>query len=304
MDLVIDHRLFLRDVAYGQITPYTALSAGQHEVSVYPHRLPEQQGERSDEELQALEPITMLLDLEEGMYFTLAVSGFYNRPSGAEETGALAVDVEPAEATVTVSGPRGFSRTFQGTGLLRELEPGDYDIEAEYEGHRPATYGIAVRASETATVSISLQEGQGGVTAAAPRTATEGASAGWRSVELHAFRDELNEAPPPGGSRIRLIHLSPTTLPVDLLALPVDGGGEPIILASGLSFPNASPFARAPGYEFTLQIRLAGAGAILDEIPEVTIDPGGSYTLFLVREPADNFLRLIPAVDLLLSVRR
>jgi hypothetical protein len=304
VDLVIDHRLFLRDVSYGQVTPYTALTSGQHEISVYPHRLPDGPAGEGGDGPQLLEPITMLVELDEGMYYTVAVSGFYQSPSGGEESGALAVDVEPPEASVTVTGPRGFSRRFRGAEVLSGLDPGDYEIHGEHEGHRSVTYQIPVRAGETATVSVSLQEGENGANDPGPQVAVDGASTRFRPLELHAFRDDLDESPPPGGSRIRLLHLSPTTVPVDLLAFPVDGGGEPVILASGLSFPNASAYGRLPGYEFTLQVRMAGTDAILSEIPELSIDPGGVYTLFLVREPADNYLRLIPSVDLLLSVRR
>lgn len=304
VDLVIDRQLFLRDVPYGQITSYMALPAGQHEVSVYPHRLPggqepEQEGPRS------LEPLTMLVDLDDGMYYTLAISGFYQRPSGEGESGSLSIDVDPGGAAVQVDGPRGYSESFAGEGvILRELEPGSYSVRADAEGYLPAVFEIEVRPNETATVSISLQEGEGEDPATATGARAQGTAARWRPLELHAFRDGLGEAPPPGGSRIRLIHLSPSTTGVDLLALPVDGGGEPITLASGLTFPNGSTYARVPGREFTLQVRLAGSDAILSETPGLTIDPGAAYTLFLVREPADNYLRLIPAVDMLLSVRR
>jgi hypothetical protein len=302
VDLVIDHRLFQRDISYGQITQYDSLPAGQHEISIYPHRLPGQAEE--EDGLRTLEPLTMLVDLDEGMYYTLALSGFFQGAPGSGATGSLAIDVEPAEAGVTVSGPRGFSRSLQGGAVLDGLEPGDYNIRAEHEGHRTATFEISVRADETSTVSISLQEGDGDVAGGSPRMATRGESAGWRPLELHAFRDELRETPPPGGSRIRMIHLAPTTLPVDVLAVPLEGGGEPTVLASGLSFPNGSAYARLVGRDFSLQVRLAGTDAILAQLPGLTIDAGGSYTFFLVREPTDNYLRLIPAVDLLLSVRR
>jgi hypothetical protein len=302
VDLVIDHRLFQRDIAYGQVTQYDSLPAGQHEISIYPHRLPDESVEGED--LRTLEPLTMLVELDEGMYYTLALSGFYQGAPGSGGTGSLAVGVEPAGASVTISGPRGFSRVLQGEAVLDDLEPGDYSIRAEHEGYRTATFEIAVRADEISTVSISLQEGAGDVAGGIPPMATRGESAGWRPIELHAFRDELRETPPPGGSRVRLIHLAPTTLPVDVLAVPTEAGGEPTVLASGLSFPNGGAYGRLIGRDFSLQIRLAGTDAILAQIPGLTIDAGASYTFFLVGEPTDNYLRLIPAVDLLLSVRR
>lgn len=301
VDLVVDRQLFLRDVEYGQVTPYRALPAGQHEISVYPHRLPDD-SVTSDGSL-ALEPITMLVDLAEGAYYTLSVSGFYQGPA-EEGTGGLAIDVEPPEALVLITGPRGFSRSFTGQLELEGLEPGDYNLRATAPGYAPATFATEVRSDETTTVGISLQQGEEGVAEETDRLAGAEPGPTWRPVELHAFRDEFSEPPPPGGSRVRLIHLSPSTQAVDLLAIPTDQRGDPVVLASGLTFPNASSYARLPGHEYTLQIRLAGSDAILSQVEELSIEPGGVYTLFLVREPEDNFLRLVPAVDLLLHVRR
>lgn len=303
-DLVIDSRLFLRDVVYGQVTPYRALPAGQHEISVFPHRLPNGGGEEADDPLE-LEPITILLDLSDGMYYTLAISGFYQRPGEDEETGRLSLSVEPENAEVQVSGPRGYTRSFQGEAVLDELEPGGYGIRVEAGGYSPATFETSISANETATVSISLQSLEGGgVAGAGPTVETAGAVSDWQPVQLHAFRDELAATPPPGGSRIRLLHMSPTTLPVDLLALPDDGAGEPVVIASDLSFPNASSYVRLPGSEHTLQVRLAGADAILSEVPLLETEPGGTYSLYLVREPEDNYLRLVPSVDAMITVRR
>lgn len=302
VDLVIDHQLFLRDLGYGQVTPYTTLPAGQHEISVWPHRLPNQQQPSEEDGVPALTPVTILLELDEGMYYTLALSGFYARQARLDG-GSLEVDVAPEEALVTVRGPRGFTRSFSGDSRLGDLEPGNYTIRAELAGFSPATFEITVHEADTANVSITLQEGEGGVTDSAPPPA-EAMSQQWRPIELHAFRDELDEAPRPGASRIRLLHLSPGTMSIDLLALPLEGGGEPVTIAAALAFPNASAYSRLPAGEYTLQIRMAGADAILAQVQRVRIEPGGTYTFFLVREPADNFLRLIPAVDALLMVRR
>lgn len=302
-DLVVDRQLFMRDVSYGEVSAYNSLPAGQHEISVYPHRLPESAAGGDQEGPQALEPITILLDLEDGGYYTLAISGFYEEPVVGAASGSLAVEVDPPEATVVVSGPRGFVQSFQGERVLDPLEPGSYTVRAEYQGHQPATFEIGVQQDQVSTVSISLQEGEDSPDDSSIEAATGGAL-GWRPLELHAFRDDLGAVPPPGGSRVRIIHLSPSTNPVDLLAIAGEEGGEPAMLASGLSFPNASPYTRLAGRVYTLQVRLEGADAILTQVRDVAFQPGGVYTIFLVREPADNYLRLIPAVDMLLSVRR
>lgn len=302
-DLVVDRQLFMRNIAYGEVSPYNSIPAGQHEISVFPHRLPDSAADGEEEGPATLEPITILVDLEDGAYYTLAISGFFQEPARDAASGALAVEVEPAEASVVVNGPRGFVQSFQGDRVLDELQPGNYTVRAENLGYQPAVFEVSVQQDETSKVSISLQEGEGGADEASLEGSTEDAL-GWRPVELHVIRDELGPVPPPGGSRLRLVHLSPSTSTVDLLAIPADGAGEPAMLASGLSFPNASPYTRLPGRNYTIQVRLEGAEAILTQVRDVTIQAGGVYTIFLVREPADNYLRLIPAVDMLLPVRR
>ena len=305
-DMVVDRQLFMTDVAYGEVSPYTSLPAGQHEISVWPHRLPETAAGEEVEGPQTLEPVTILVDLEDGGYYTLAISGFYQRPPQEESAGGLEVDVDPPEANVLVAGPRGFERSFQGERVLEGLEPGSYTVRAEYAGHQPATFEITVQENEVSTVSITLQEGdqEGDATDREPENLGASSGGGWRPLELHAFRDDLAVVAPPGGSRIRLAHLSPLTGPVDLLAIPADGAGEPAVLASGLSFPNAGDYMRLPGRDYSFQVRLAGADAILTEIDEVRMPAGGVYTFFLVQEPTDNYLRLVPSVDSLLPVRR
>ncbi|HEX7004041.1 MAG TPA: DUF4397 domain-containing protein [Trueperaceae bacterium] len=304
-DMVVDRQLFMIDVTYGEVSPYQPIPAGQHEISVWPHRLPDGAAGEEAEGPQTLEPITIIVDLEDGGYYTLAISGFYQ---AAPETssGTLAVEVEPAEATVLVTGPRGFERTFQGDRVLEELEAGRYAVRAEYQGYQPATFEISVQQNETSTVSITLQEGEeeGDATATLPENVPAAPSGSWRPVELHAFRDDLEVVPPPGGSRVRLVHLSPLTGPVDLLAIPSDGAGEPAVMASGLEFPNAGDYMRLPGRDYTFQVRLAGADAIVTQVRDVTVPAGGVYTFFLVQEPADNYVRLVPSVDALLPVRR
>ena len=305
-DMVVDRQLFMTDVSYGEVSPYQSLPAGQHEISVWPHRLPDAATSEEAAGPQALEPITILVDLEDGGYYTLAISGFYQEPAEEEASGNLAVEVDPPRASVRVTGPRGFEQTFEGERVLSELEPGVYTVRADFEGYQPATFEMSVQENQTSTVSITLQEGegQGQAPERATETVSDGSVARWRPVELHAFRDELGVVPPPGGSRVRLVHLSPLTGPVDLLAIPADGAGEPAVLASGLEFPNAAEYMRLPGDSYTFQVRLAGADAILAQVRDVTVPAGGVYSFFLVQEPADNYLRLVPSVDALLPLRR
>lgn len=300
VDVVVSRQLFLTDVEYGQVTQYRSLPAGQHEISIYPHRLSNAELEEA-EGVPALEPITVLVDLGEGEYYTLAVSGFFEPAPAGGVTGSLSVEVNPDTTTIGITGPLGYAQQFQGDTALSDLPPGDYSIVAQASGYSPANFSITVREEETATVSISLQEGESG--AQTPEV-VEGRSSGvgWRPLELHVFTDALNQVPPPGGARARVIHLAPTLQGVDLLAQPVDGS-EAVLLAQNLNFPNAGQYVRFPHREYELQLRVAGAGATLQELGELQIQPGGSYTFLLVQEPEDNIVSLIPVVDQILPVR-
>src|SRR5690625_2808185 len=236
VDVVVSRQLFLTDVEYCHVTQYRSLPAGHHEFSIYPHLLSNAVLEEA-QGVPALEPITVLLGLGEGEYYELAVSGIFDPATAGGATGSLSVEVNPDTTTIGITGPLGYAQPFQGDTALSDLAPGDYSIVAQASGYSPANFSITVREEETATVSISLQEGES--EAQAPEV-VEGRSSGvgWRPLELHVFADALNQVPPPGGARARVIHLAPTLQGVDLLAQPVDGS-EGGLLAQNLSFPRS-----------------------------------------------------------------
>ena len=79
-------------------------------------------------------------------------------PPPAPDTGSLAVNVTPADATVSVAGPNGFSQTFTGSKLLEGLEPGSYTVSASKDGYVPQDKAIVVEAGQTTTVEIALEQ--------------------------------------------------------------------------------------------------------------------------------------------------
>ncbi|RJO66297.1 MAG: hypothetical protein C4523_13055, partial [Myxococcales bacterium] len=70
--------------------------------------------------------------------------------------GSLNVNVNPADATVVVSGPESFTQTFTGNQLLIDLKPGQYAANAVREGYVDADSQINVVAGQTSSISIIL----------------------------------------------------------------------------------------------------------------------------------------------------
>lgn len=300
VDLVVDGVLFLRDVPFAQVTQYVLLPAGEREISVYPHRLPEDP--TGEGRPRPLEPVTIVVQIEEAGYYTVALSGFYQPRPEEGQTGALSLTVEPAGARVDLAGPRGFSRTFTGNQLFEGLEPGSYTVRAELEGYQTLTYEVRVQPLETAIAALTLQSGEQGPQGAPQELPAAAEGGEWRPVELHMYQDEFS-TPPPGQSLIRFAHLSPILLPVDASVLPA-AGGEAVPVAAGLGFPNGTGYVAVPASEMTLRLSLAGSGVELADFPGLTLEPGTSYSLFLVREPGDNFVRIVPVVDATVTVKR
>ena len=82
--------------------------------------------------------------------------------------GSLNVNVNPAAATVLVTGPGGYTKTFNGNQFLTDLAPGQYTVAATAPGFADATTQINVVAGETANIpSLVLQPTS--IVASAPR---------------------------------------------------------------------------------------------------------------------------------------
>jgi mono/diheme cytochrome c family protein len=78
--------------------------------------------------------------------------------------GTLQIEwVQPAGATVTVTGPGGFSQEQQIVGgtVLEGLAPGTYTVSAALEGYESSSQQVEVTAQDTATVSLTLQQQTG-----------------------------------------------------------------------------------------------------------------------------------------------
>lgn len=70
--------------------------------------------------------------------------------------GALNVNVTPASATVVMTGPSSYAKTFSGSQLLADLEPGQYTASATATGYGSATNQINVVGGHTSSISLVL----------------------------------------------------------------------------------------------------------------------------------------------------
>ncbi len=73
-------------------------------------------------------------------------------------TGALSVNVNPNDTAVVVSGPDGYSKSFNGNQLLVTLKPGQYSATGTAAGFGNATSQVNVVAGQTSFLTLNLAE--------------------------------------------------------------------------------------------------------------------------------------------------
>lgn len=341
VDVVVGDGALHRDVGYGGSTAYAATPAGERTIRVYPHRLPttnregdangadgadggedegEGEGERDGDEEAApvrLEPITRVVTLQAGEYYTVVLSGFYEPPPEEGQRGAISIDVEPAEADVVLQGPRGYVEEFSGDRLLEDLEEGEYELEVAAEGFQPYRQQVTVQPFRTVVIAATLQEqdganaqggdGESGEEAADPVGGADadddgapgGGQGAWDPAELHVFEDGGLAVPAPGHARVAVLHASPLAPTVDVTFIPEDeddDGAEPVLMALRLGYPNGSELLDVPAGRGTLRITVADSDNRLAEIPRLTLRAGVGYEFFLASDPDDESLWVVPTV--------
>src|SRR3989339_695638 len=77
-------------------------------------------------------------------------------PTAAAALGALNININPASATVLVTGPNDFEQSFTGNRLLIDLKPGEYRAVASAPGFGDSTMGINVVVGMTSSLSFVL----------------------------------------------------------------------------------------------------------------------------------------------------
>ncbi len=95
------------------------------------------------------------------------------------------------------------------------------------------------------------------------------------SLTAKVYEDDLR-SPASGNAKVRVVHASPDAGPVDV----VPRGGQALV--SGLTFPEASPYAEVPAGTYTLDVNAAGTSKTALTVPDATLASGGVYSAFAV----------------------
>lgn len=174
VDVRLDGRDAFAGLGGGDASGYLVVPPGEHSLEVYRAGAAPAEGGRADDNGaapagDALEPLARhTVTLEAGRYYTLiataapaadaAAEGAAEEAGApAEERGSLSVRVEPAEATVNVTGPGGYRQSFTGPNELSGLVPGDYAVSATGEGYETSETTVTVEAGETEEASLTLE---------------------------------------------------------------------------------------------------------------------------------------------------
>ncbi len=67
------------------------------------------------------------------------------------------VTVSPATAEVELTGPDGFSETFDGSEVFAGLAPGEYEATASVDGYEEETDSVEVLARVTSVLTLNLR---------------------------------------------------------------------------------------------------------------------------------------------------
>ena len=322
VDLLVDGELKLTDLSFSRFSGYLRLPPGEHEVQVFPHRLPRGSGPtrevaaqdatgggaaeatppaqvEDDPAPRRIEPITTFVTLDEGISYTLALVGFYEPPPPESELGGLAVNVVPEDSRVEVNGPDGTSATLTGSETLRGLRPGVYTLTVSREGYQPSRYDVAVQPGLVATATVTLQSEDTTAEEVPPQVAAPNQGSVWHKVELQLYQNSFESTAEQ--ATVRVVHAAPTSPTVDISLLALDQGSEQAdtVALTGLTFPNKSDMVAVPAGTYDLQLYAATTTDALTTLSGLWLEPGLSYTFYLVGTPGDEHVQVIPNVDAL-----
>ena len=300
VDLLIDGELRVTDLSFSRFSDYLPLPPGEHEVQVFPHRLPrrfetvpgavaggavtggaEATQPRAAPASRRLEPVTTLISLDEGVAYTLALVGLYEPPPPERELGGLAVNVVPEDSRIDVNGADGYFVSLTGSETLRELRPGVYTLSVRRDGYQPSQYNVEVQPGLTTTATVTLQREETGAQELPPQVATPNRGNVWHKVELQLYQDTSAETPTAEQAVVQVIHAAPTSQAVDvaLVSLNQDGEQAEAKLSTGLAFPNNSDEVAVATGSYDLQLYTVDTSYALTTLSGLWLEPGPALQL-------------------------
>lgn len=313
VDLLVDGELLLADLSFGMFSDHLQLSPGEHEIQVFPHRLPRRTeltqsmdapGQAADETDDApaprrLEAITTFITLEPGKSYTLALVGFYEPPPPEQELGALVINVLPDNSRVDVSGSDGYATSLVGSQTLDELRPGIYTLTISRTGYQTSQYDVEVQPGLNTTTAVTLQL-EATETDTPPQVSAANPKNVWRKVELQLYPDSSGSGSEQGQAIMKVVHSSPLSQAINVVLHPNQSEqADALALTTNLAFPNDSgDTAVLPG-AYDLSIVLAGTSQVLTTLAGLELEPSLAYTLYLVGPRGDNHVQVVPNVDAL-----
>jgi hypothetical protein len=110
------------------------------------------------------------------------------------------------------------------------------------------------------------------------------------SLSAQVYEDVLRD-PASGNAKVRVVHASPDAGPVDV----IPRGGQALV--SGLTFPEASPYADVPAGTYTLDVNAAGTKRTALTVPDATLASGGVYSAFAVGTTFADSLNVLLVQD-------
>jgi Domain of unknown function (DUF4397) len=110
------------------------------------------------------------------------------------------------------------------------------------------------------------------------------------SLTAQVYQDDLRD-PASGNAKVRVVHASPDAGPVDV----IPRGGQALV--SGLTFPEASPYAEVPAGTYTLDVNAAGTNKTALTVPNAKLTSGGVYSAFAVGTTFADSLNVLLVQD-------
>jgi hypothetical protein len=163
---------------------------------------------------------------------------------------------------------------------------------SDYLALDAGSYTVAIKAAGTDTTVASLD-----ASVEAGQKYTIAAIGPLASVKLTAFVDD--GATSADAAKLRVVHLSPDTGPVDVGLAGQAPADAPV---KGLAYPDATGYLSLPGGTYDFEVRPAGTDTVALSLPGTELSVDTNYTVFAVGlsaadAPADQKLGVVVGVD-------